>query len=264
MGDNFYKKQKNQMVVAHLKYLNPKKDLVSEHIHSEYEILYILNGDVTYIVEDKKYKLKKYDLIITRPNQYHLIQIDSSACYERQNVIFDENVINIKGLNHLLGDLDVVNCKHIPIIANIFEKIDYYLSVLEEEKFFEMVAILIKELVYNLNIVKNLDKTQAEAVHPLIKQALEIINQNLSEEISINELAQRLFVSQSFLHRLFKSQLKITPHKYINEKRLYMARELLKQGVPSTKASESCGFFDYASFYRNYIKKFGYPPSKEK
>ena len=53
------------------------------------ELLYIANGDATHLIEERKYKLKKGDLIIIRPFHYHFIQIDSSADYERYNILFD-------------------------------------------------------------------------------------------------------------------------------------------------------------------------------
>ena len=54
---------------------SPSSKAFSGHSHNLYEIIYIINGDASYIIEGKKYKLKSGDLIITRPRKYHLIQI---------------------------------------------------------------------------------------------------------------------------------------------------------------------------------------------
>ena len=43
----------------------PPPDAYSMHMHNTYELLYFLAGDATHVIEDRKYKLKKGDLIIT-------------------------------------------------------------------------------------------------------------------------------------------------------------------------------------------------------
>ena len=51
----------------------PECDQYSLHTHNAYELLYIVSGDATHIIEDRRYKLKKGDLIIIRPFHYHFI-----------------------------------------------------------------------------------------------------------------------------------------------------------------------------------------------
>jgi cupin superfamily acireductone dioxygenase involved in methionine salvage len=51
----------------------------SMHTHNAYELIYFLDGDATHVIEDRKYKLKKGDLILIRPFLYHFIQIDTPA-----------------------------------------------------------------------------------------------------------------------------------------------------------------------------------------
>ena len=62
------------------------------HAHNSYELLYFNSIDATYIVEDKKYKLKKDDLVIVRPHDYHIIEFDSTGHYDRYNVLFDPSI----------------------------------------------------------------------------------------------------------------------------------------------------------------------------
>ena len=61
----------------------------SQHTHNACELIYFLDGDATHVIEDRKYKLKKGDLILIRPFQYHFIQIDTPARYERYDILFD-------------------------------------------------------------------------------------------------------------------------------------------------------------------------------
>ena len=68
---------------------NLPKNAYAMHVHHGFELLYILSGDTTYAIEDRRYKLKKGDLVLIRPLQYHFIQIDSPQKYERYDILFD-------------------------------------------------------------------------------------------------------------------------------------------------------------------------------
>ena len=257
-------KIKEGLRVGHVCYNTPTVDMISKHIHYEYEFLYIISGDITYIVEDKKYKLKKHDLVVTVPNQYHFIQIDSPAEYQRYNLLFDPQTLKIEDSLEYLNDINVINCKQLPIITDLFQKLDYYVSFDNDEKFFNIATAFIKEILYNLLIEKSFEKSQAENIHPIIKTALKTINDKLPEQINIKQLTSSLYITESYFFKLFKQELKTTPHKYINEKRMFKAREMILQGVSPTQACSLCGFTDYTSFYRNYVKLFNVAPSKEK
>ena len=78
---------------------------------------------------------------------------------------------------------------------------------------------------------------------------------------SIEEVAKSCFVSESYLFRLFKKELKQTPAKYVAAKRLLLAERLIGEGVTPTSVYEKCGFNDYTTFYRNYCSHFGHAPS---
>ena len=63
----------NTALYNHLRYKNPyeRKDAFMQHSHNFFEILYFESGDITYVVENREYKLKKHDLVFTRPLTYH-------------------------------------------------------------------------------------------------------------------------------------------------------------------------------------------------
>ncbi len=255
---------RNTLLINYVNRPEPTRDQFSTHVHSSYELLYILGADATYIIEGRKYKLKKDDLIIVRPGNYHLIQFDSREPYERYNVLFDPVLLGIDNMHLLPESLDVLDCREIPIIGELFRKTDYYRPLLTDEEFADVLTLLLKELIYNLGIHCNqTGKERQKPAHPLIRKALKIINDNLTRIDNIGEVAQELFVSESYLYRLFRKELLITPGKYIMEKRLLLAQRLLKSGKSATQVYAECGFSDYSVFYRSYQKYFGYKPSQE-
>ena len=124
----------------------------SMHIHNAYELLYFLDGDATHVIEDRKYKLKKDDLILIRPGRYHFIQIDSDARYERINILFDAEEHPVEGLDLIPEQIEIVNLSDNPLAKDIFEKCDVYRQICSEETFNRLLSHLLSELFYNLYI----------------------------------------------------------------------------------------------------------------
>lgn len=252
-----------QFAYSHNTISNIKKGAFSMHTHNGYELILIKKGDVTHVVEDRKYKLSKNDLIIIRPSLYHYIQVNGTTDYERYNILINENAFKIDKLDEISKEIEVINLSSNPTALELFNKIDFYKQNLNENEFKQVSILLIKELFFNLSIYKEKNK-QYSALSPILSQALSYINENLFTIKSVEEIAKRLFVSSSFLFRIFKKELKTSPKKYINDKRLLSAQNLLCLGKTPMEIFEECGFNDYTAFYRSYVNFFGYPPSKEK
>ena len=100
-------------------------------------------------------------------------------------------------------------------------------------------------------------------INPLLSEALAYIAENLFTVKDISEVAGAVFVTESYLYRLFKKELLKTPKKYLIEKRLLHAQTRLKKGARPIDVASSCGFDDYTTFYRNYLEYFGKSPSME-
>ena len=251
----FYKHQKTH---------SPPCDAYSMHTHNMYEILYFVGGDATHIIEDRKYKLKKGDLVFIRPFKYHFIKIDSSADYERYDILFDKRTVGFDPEQILPAGTEVVNFGHNPIAHGVFGRIDYYKEKLSDEQFIGILPGLISEIVYGINIVLKDDRpSEFSVTSRLVSDALRIMNERLFTLGSISEVASELFVTESYLFRRFKEELHSTPKKYINDKRLLAAQVRLGLGEAPSAVYEKCGFRDYTSFYRSYVKYFGHSPSEE-
>ena len=150
---------------------SPRPNTFTGHSHNLYEILYVLDGDASHVIEDKRYKLKSGDLIITRPQKYHFIQMDSSCDYNRHNILFDHKLLGIN-MKLLPDGVDVVNVKPDSIVAGIFEKLDYYAEKFEEEDFLAVAKLLIQEIIYNIALVEKKNDAGFSVINPLLSKAL--------------------------------------------------------------------------------------------
>jgi AraC family transcriptional regulator of arabinose operon len=97
--------------------------------------------------------------------------------------------------------------------------------------------------------------------HPAVEQARAFIQDHLSEQLSLAEIAQAAAVSPTHLVRLFRSQLKTTPIAYIWAQRVIRGVELLKQtGLPVSSIAERCGFKTSYHFSRRVRQAAGLAP----
>lgn len=241
----------------------PPFDFNELHTHSFYELLYILSGDVTHVVENRKYKLKRNDLVIIRPFDSHYVQVNSDADYERLNILFDGEALGITNSSFSDG-LDVIHAQRGDVIYDNFRKIERYSLSMPSEAFLELAPFLVKEIIYNISASSdNLELHEALTTSPIISNALEYISDNLLTIRDVKEISDAVFVTESYLYRLFKNELRQTPKKYIMQKRLLYAERLILSGEKPTEIYAECGFGDYTSFYRNYTASFGHPPSEK-
>ncbi len=252
-------KNRETLFYAHATVENPDKNAYSMHSHNVYEVIYIIKGDVSYTIEDRTYKLSPGDLVISRPSDLHSINIDSPALYDRQNILFDGKEAGLD-MSILPKGLDVISVPDGSTIRGIFEKIDYYAEMFEKDRFFDILNMLTREIIYNLSVWQP-DIDRISAPNPVLSAALKYIKDHLFEIRDVEEIAQAVFVTESYLFRLFKKHLRQSPKKYIRGKRMLKAQRMLWEGKLPLDVAARCGFSDYATFYRNYIDFFGTSPS---
>ena len=255
---------KDILYFSYDKYDHVPWELIQTHTHSNYEIIYVLEGDMTYVIEDRKYRIKKGDMIIVKPNQYHYIQFHSKQGYQRYSILFNNVALQLDNFENLMPEQEVINCRNMPVITDLFKKMDLYYEKFQGDILHQLLTMVVKELIFNLSVVEGQNNEQrSDSVHPLVCRVLEYINQDIAGFEGIGPLAQTLFVSESYLYHLFKREMKVSPGRYVMEKRMLAARNLLLQGKSPTKIYAQCGFSDYSTFFRSFHKYFGYPPSKE-
>ena len=105
------------------------------------------------------------------------------------------------------------------------------------------------------------ERDTPDTVHdPKIAEALSYINENLSRELSVDALAERVYLSRYHFMRLFKAQTGMTVHAYVRQKRLIQAARLIREGQSAARAAAESGFADYSAFHRAFRESFGISP----
>lgn len=231
------------------------------HYHDAAELIFIKSGDISYQVDQRKYPVGKNTLIFSRAFQQHGIIVDGESEYERYDILFDEKMLPQEVYDRIPRELDVIQFDTNKAVIQIFDKMEFYCKELSGEDFRRVLMHLIEEVF--LNIFIELDAASANMTtnaHPIVDRAVAYIEENLMVIGSIEQICDALYISKSHLHHLFMEHLKVSPKKYILQKRLDISHREICLGEKATTVYEKCGFSDYSSFYRAYKKRFGYSP----
>ena len=130
-------------------------------------------------------------------------------------------------------------------------------------------VLTMKSLVLNLLIdaitEENIQLGKIEEYSESIKGALSIIDKNLSASLRISDIAEKLYISESRLQKDFKKQLGVAIGKYINDRLMSRALELICENkYPLKEISEMLGFCDQFYFSRRFTQHFNTSPSNYK
>ncbi len=96
----------------------------------------------------------------------------------------------------------------------------------------------------------------------LVDEISEYIKNNLKEDLSINYLSQKFFISKNKLYRFFCETYGITVNAYITKQRIEKAKELLKTKDPIYKIAEETGIDNYTYFCKLFKRKTGLTPTE--
>ncbi|MBI3707354.1 MAG: helix-turn-helix domain-containing protein, partial [Proteobacteria bacterium] len=98
-----------------------------------------------------------------------------------------------------------------------------------------------------------------------IIEAASLMEANVEDPLSLDDLSGHIGLSRRQLERLFKKHLNCRPVRYYLEVRLARARQLLLQTTMSvTEVTISCGFQSAPHFSKCYKSLYGYSPSVER
>ena len=186
-----------------------------------------------------------------------------SAFFELYSKQIEQQEADLNKIKNAFFEL-IVTARNITVeIGGNFlsDSFDNVFSALSSENNFQMLKVFVqKTLMEYLSVIIN---TREHSENPIIKKACEYIDKNLSQDISLDQVASHVNVSTFYLSKLFKEEKDITFLNFLTDKRLDKSRTLLKQSNLSIKEITSeCGWNDQNYFSRLFKNKYGLTPSE--
>ncbi len=248
---------------------------VELHHHDFYEVYYLISGDVTYTIESKLYKVLPGDLLLISPRELHQVHIQAERWdYERYVLWLNPGYVSRLSSegSDLLQALDPTRPGYRNQIRLQSPERQRVQSLLEQlyaesqETAFGwdlLPGSLLTQLLVTVNrlaLREDVSHTNISLTSRTVAQVIDYISLNYAEPLSLDALAERFYVSKYHLSHEFQRQVGTSVYRYIQKKRLQIARHLLSQGHKPNLVYTQCGFRDYAGFYRAFRGEYGISP----
>ena len=252
----------------------PMEETVDWHYHTFHKIIVFLSGSASYGIEGRTYPLLPGDMVLVSRGCIHRPEAAPGAPYERMILYISPEFLR----QNSTDGCELETCfslartqfdfvvrpgtrkKELLDILRALERAcavpDFGQALLAKGLFWQFLVQLIRGMRAH-----DLSYAQPGAEDEKTVAILRYLSAHLTENISIDDLVARFFISKYHMMRRFRAETGYTIHNYLITKRLLLARELIAGGTPVTQACYACGFGDYSAFSRAYRRQFGQPPS---
>lgn len=226
------------------------------HHHTQYEVLFIVRGTGTFFIEDQAYSFTDNTVIIIPPGSYHILRNAPDTDYERFVLNFAPELFPSELTS---GEDNICKCADDEIVS-LFDKIRDYSERFPPELFYRLLRSFLTEflIIFYSGNNKTLER---EDIPPLIRNAMTFINNNITQPLDIDLIANSLYVSKSHLNHSFHKVLNTGIMQYVRIKKMCAAREYLKSGNSAEQTATMLGYRNYITFLRNYQTEFKENPT---
>jgi len=258
--------------IAHL---HQEEKTMNIHIHDCYELYYSISGGKQFLIDNRFYDINPGDLfIINQFESHYLTQInnmvherivisihpeflkeistiktDLSYCFTERNQVFNHRIsLNKEQQNRFLY-----------FIGKITTSNEFGSDIIERVAFMEMMVLINSLFIHNHRYQRTDSNFQ---YNQQVQEIHTYINQHITEAITVEQLAEQFYISTSYICRIFKATTGTTINKYINARRITIAKSLLTMGLGVSEVCEKCGFNDYSNFLKAFTKAVGISPKK--
>lgn len=256
--------------IAHL---HTEEETMKIHIHDCYEIYYSISGGKQFLIENKFYDINPGDLFVVNQFESHYVSKISQMVHER--IVISIHPDFLKELSSSMTDLNYCfthrdeNFAHkISLDKEQQSRFMYFINkisscegfgadMIEYAAFIELITSITKAYVDNEDSINSQYR-----YNNVIQEILRYINDNISENLTIEHLAENFFLSESYICRIFKLSTGTTINKYVTARRISMAKVMLSNGISINDVCTKCGFNDYSNFLKSFKKAVGISPKK--
>ena len=248
------------------------KNYHSQHVHDFFEILYLYSGERCFFINDRIFKMTEGDLIIINPNVLHKATSDQSPDCEGILLYFQEDFLAPnhplqETLAHLFANETIAF--NLPINGRSLIE-DLFLRMLQEGRLknegyqLALQGLLLQLLVLlgrKVKVSRSTSFVHPSPMHEKMSEIAQYINQNYSEPLSLTSLANRFFISPSYLSKVFKETTNFTFVEYINNVRVKEAKRLLLESRKKVvEIAAEVGFGSITHFGRVFKEITGNTP----
>jgi AraC-like DNA-binding protein len=262
--DGIFEKVDYQNNTSMLLHINSEVDNYSVHWHTAIEMIMPVENIYTINIGKTTYVLREGDILIIPPGELHELIAPEQGV--RRILLFDFSLIsNLKGLSNILTVLNqprqitpsTAPDIHFPLVR-LFDEITYeYRSknTLREAAIYaliiQMFVVMARKYMNTENLFPDVKLNKQREYIEKFNVIFEYINDNYSEDITLDAIANVAGFSKFHFSRLFKQFTDMSFYDYLNQRRVKEAEKLLLDpNLSITEVAMRSGFSSIATFNR--------------
>lgn len=239
-------------------------------MHNFWELVYVTEGNLCVSEDSRVYELTKGDMIFHKPMEFHKIWVEKSQSARAIIISFESNDENITELSHGVYKLDAEKQNSFEEIYTMLEekfKLNFYVrrkdepDIVAEKIAFMQFEIFLLSLLSSQND-KRCRQYNVSAMN--YKTIIDTMNENISKNLSIDELAALCNLSVSNLKKIFAKYAGGGVMKHFNRLKIKRAMRLLRIGLSVSEVSYQLGFSSQNYFAVVFRRETGMLPSEFK
>ena len=242
----------------------------SPHSHDVIsEIIQCFENSGKILINGELYNMKKNGLYFIHGLDTHFVAPEDLNRYNHS--IIHLNTPELKKLFYNLGMKEefkrlftskggtFCELSHEAVIETdkLFLQIDNILNDNRNIKYARLTAALVGLVDIGLKYAENFEKSNDK-----LTDIISFISDNALNKITIDEICEKTHISKYHLCRIFKENMGVTIGEFIKNRRLSVAKQLLRNSeYKISEISEKCGFSDSGFFAKVFLKEVGITPS---
>ena len=215
---------------------------------------YVVSGEGSFCSNGRTYELKRDKIFVIRPNEVTLYANSVDHPLHYIWIGFEANVPLPRYFNE-----DILSIPEaLPIFSSM---LDLPRSQLEHDGAY--FVSIIWQLISLLNADRHLSETswQKKYDDDYVSAAINIIEKEFPNQLSVTEIAQKLHLERSYFSRIFHAKMGLSPKQYIFNLRMQRAAELLQSNELSVaELAAAVGYDNLSSFSRAFKQYYGCAP----
>lgn len=274
---NFEQVPNSHFFIKRINNKNPNREFL-HHYHDCYELYYLYSGERYYFIQDKTYHVTKGSFVLIHPNEIHRTGNLGSFGYDRMLIHFSPELLadylavdsSIQPYKQLEEEVHLISLE--PQEQNFVETLLHSME-LEYEKNHQRenahIKLALLQLLLFLNNCKpNRQDTALAEINNTQKLMFEIlgyINNHYFEELTLETVAAKYYLSTCYFSRTFKAATGFHFVEYLNNVRIKEAKELLlNSSLTINEIAAAVGFHSNTHFGRVFKQIAGCSPSAYK
>ena len=249
------------------------------HIHDPFEIMFVLSAGAVCLVADKKYPVPQNSLLIFNNMDLHMFHRNKTSCYDRYMLYFRPEYIEDLSSEqtdllecffyrpfedvHLVPLDENASAQLIPLLERVLECRNAHDASYGQDL---RLRFLLGELLLFVNEAyrgyHGISSEGTPSDYRLVYPVINYIHRHLNEDLTLDVLAQNVFLNKHYLCALFKGVTGISPKQYVINCRIMKAKELLSKGVSVEMVGRQVGYNNLSHFSRSFKQHAGLSPKK--